>query len=167
VGARAALVGLAVLVIGTESTNAPPHVWLPTERPAWVNAVAQLPEDAAVVDYPVATLNSPRSLYYIFWQREHGHPTVNPPDSPEAQAFAAAIVAPDDPAAGEALHAAGVDFAVVHTSLPPLTTPPYQPLLPDDSMDPGAGASNPWFEEVRRTPDAVIYRIVDPARTGS
>jgi hypothetical protein len=116
------------------------------------------------VDYPIAFVNSPRSLYYMFWPREHGRATFNPPESQEATALAAAIGSPDDPEAGKSLRDAGFDYAVVHTRLPPPTFPPYQPALPDDSMPVTAGSGNPWFSEVRRTSDAVIYKVLDAAR---
>ena len=80
---------------------------------------------------------------------------------PPAVALAAQVGQPDDPAAGAALHRAGIDYAVVHTRLPPQTTVPYQPQLPDDSMPRDAGALNPWFQPVAKTPDAVIYRVRD------
>lgn len=164
--ARAALTAGAVLVIGAEFANAPPRVFTDTSpSPAWVQAVRGLPGDGPVIDYPVAALNSPRSLYYMFWQREHDRPTVNPPGSARAAALQEAAASPDDPAAGRALHNAGIAYAVVHTALPPLTTPPYQPALPGDALPADAGAGNPWFEEVRRTPDAVIYRVLGEPRT--
>src|SRR4029077_20635254 len=72
---------------------------------------------------------------------------------------------PNDPATGKALHQAGIEYAIVHTSLPPQTTPPYQPPLPDDSEPRDAGALNPWFAPVVRTSDAVIYRIRSRPRT--
>ncbi len=152
-------------MIGAEFTNAPPRVYTDTSPPpAWVQAVRDLPGDGPVINYPVAALNSPRSLYYMFWQREHDRPTVNPPGVPAAAALQAAAASPDDPSAGRALHNAGITHAIVHTALPPLTAPPYQPTLPGDALPPDAGASNPWFEEVRRTPDAVVYRVLDAPR---
>jgi hypothetical protein len=158
----AATVVLALVAI--EYTNAPPHRWVSDETPAWVRAVRSLPTDAAVVDYPVALVHSPRALYYLFWQREHGRATFNPPELPEATALAAAITSPDNPDAGRALRDAGFDYAIVHTRLPPPTFPPYQPALPDDSMPVTAGAANPWLAELRRTPDAVLYRILPAPR---
>lgn len=164
--AGAALAGVLVVVVGIEFTNAPPHVWYSAETPAWVEAVARLPAGSSVVDYPTAAVNSPRSLYYIFWQREHGHPTVNPPQSPRAVAFTEKVADPDDPAAGEALRKAGIDYALVHTRLPPPATTPYQAALPPDALPPSAGSANPWFRRVARTPDAVVYRILPaPERT--
>jgi hypothetical protein len=116
------------------------------------------------VDYPVVPAFSPRSLYYMFWQTKHRKATTNPQVDPEAQVLAASFGSPDDPASGEALHRAGIDFAVVHTRLPPQTRPPYQPELPDDSMPPDAGGINPWFQVQSRTSDAVIYRVLGKPR---
>jgi hypothetical protein len=117
-----------------------------------------------VVDYPLPAAFTPRSLYYMFWQTKHRHDTVNPHLIPEAATLAASIASPDDPAAGDALHQAGVDYAVIHTHLPSQTRPPYQPQLPDDSMPADAGSVNPWFRVVARTPDAVVYRVLSAPR---
>jgi hypothetical protein len=164
---RAALAGVAILLIGLEFTNAPPRVFTDLDAPAWVEEVRTLPADAPVVDYPLAPVSSPRSLYYMYWQRRHGHPTLNPSDTDEALALANAVASPDSPSSGRALHDAGIRYAVVHTDLPPQTTPPYQPGLPDDSLPADAGARNPWFERVARTPDAVVYRVLPAPRAGA
>jgi hypothetical protein len=161
---RLAAATIVLALVAIEYTNAPPHRWVSDETPAWVRAVRSLPADAAVVDYPVALVHSPRALYYLFWQREHRRATLNPPESPEATALAAAITSPDNPDAGKALRDAGFDYAIVHTRLPPQTFPPYQPALPDDSMPITAGSANPWFTEVQRTPDAVVYKVLDAVR---
>jgi hypothetical protein len=161
---RIVLAVAAIGLVGLEFTNAPPHVWAAEKQPPWVGAVRGLPEGASVVDYPIASLNSPRSLYYLFWQRRHRHPTFNPIESSSSQQLAAQIGSPDDVATGRALHNAGIDYAIVHTDLPPQTRPPYQPALPDDSMPPNAGAINPWLQPVGRTRDAVVYRILDRPR---
>jgi hypothetical protein len=163
-GARLALAGAVLTLMGLEYTNAPPHIWFDATAPPWVTAVRALPKNAKVVDYPVSSLSSPRSLYYMFWQREHGRPTVNPPGTTRSQAFAASIQSPDEAATGRALHEAGIDYAIIHTALPPQTTVPYQPGLPDDSMPANSGALNPWFQRVARTPDAVIYRVLGSPR---
>ena len=163
---RIALAAVAVLLIGFEYTNAPPHVFASAHSPAWVEAVRALPGDEPIVDYPLAPVSSPRSLYYIFWQTRHGRPTLNPSDTDEARALAAAVASPDSSSSGQALNAAGIRYAVVHTDLPPQTSPPYQPGLPDDSMPSDAGARNPWFERVRRTEDAVVYRVLQRPRPG-
>src|SRR5262249_12546852 len=118
----------------------------------------------SIVQYPISSAASPRSLYYLFWQAMEGHPDTNPAATSEAQAFAAQIASPDDPAAGAALHRAGIDYAVVHTNLPPQTTQPYQPGLPDDALPWDAGSVNPWFRPVARTSDAVIYRVLPAPR---
>ena len=164
---RCAAAGVVLLAIGLEFANQPPRVVMDLREPHWVAAVRALPDDAAVVDYPVVATNSPRSMYYLFWQAATGHPTANPFDKPVAQAFAAEIANPDLPSTGKALHDAGIRYAVVHTALPPSTTPPYQPGLPDDSMPRSAGSSNPWFEHVRTTDDAVIYRVRTPAEVAA
>jgi len=156
----AAIAAVAIGVAFVEYTNGPPRVFASASPPPpWVQAVRALPGDGAVANYPVVPLNTPRSLYYIFWQARHGKPTLNPAIRPEAVALSAAVASPDDPASGRALHANGIRYAVVHTDLPPQTTPPYQPALPDDSLPADAGARNPWFQRVARTPDAVIYRV--------
>jgi hypothetical protein len=100
----------------------------------------------------------------MFWQTKHRRRTLNPPVAPEAQALAAAAGEPDDPRAGEALRQAGIDYAVVHTQLPPPTTDPYQPIFPEDDMPRDAGSINPWLAVVERTPDAVVYRVLQKPR---
>ena len=166
-GRRVSLAAVVIGLVGLEFTNAPPHVWVPDREPPWVEAVRNLPAGSTVVDYPVAAAFSPRSLYYMFWQTKHRRRTLNPPERPEAAALAAAIGSPDDPATGVALRRAGIDYAVVHTLLPPQTRPPYQPELPNDSMPPDVGALNPWFRLHARTRDAVIYRVLSTPRRAS
>jgi hypothetical protein len=161
---RGALVTVAAALVVLEYSNAPPRVWTPESTPAWVAEVARLPRHAAIAEYPLAPVNSPRSLYYLFWQRKHDRATVNPADSPEAESFATRIMSVDDPGAGAALHEAGIDFVLVHTKLPPQTTPPYQPALSDDSMPANAGALNPWLALMRRSNDVVIYRVLNRPR---
>jgi len=161
---RVVLATAAIGLIGLEYTNAPPHLWVSGDEPPWVEAVRDLPEGSIVVDYPIAAAFAPRSLYYMFWQTKHRHATVNPPVDAEAQALSWAISSPDDPATGAALQRAGVDYAVVHTRLPPQTRPPYQPQLPDDSMPADAGALNPWFQRAKKTRDAVVYRVLPRPR---
>jgi hypothetical protein len=156
---RGALAALVLVLVGLEFTNAPPHTWFSARIPPWVAAVRQLPPDASLVEYPIAPAFSPRSLYYMFWQTKFDRPDTNPAVDPQALALAAEVAQPNDPATGAALHRAGIDYAVVHTKLPPQTTPPYQPALPDDSEPRDAGAENPWFQLVTKTPDAMIYRI--------
>ena len=164
--ARVAITSVVLIAIGLEFANQPPRVVINLREPAWVAAEHALPKGAPIVDYPVASINSPRSLYYTFWQSAVNHPTANPFEKPEAAAFAETIKDPDRPGTGKALFDAGIRYVVVHTKLPPSTSPPYQPQLPDDSMPETAGASNPWFERVKQTADAVIYRIRPPASTG-
>lgn len=157
---RVAVCVLTIGLVGLEFTNAPPHVWFSDKSPPWVETVKNLPAGSTVVDYPVPAAFTPRSLYYMFWQTKHRRNTANPHLIPEAATLAATIVSPDDPAAGEALHRAGIDYAVVHTRLPSQTRPPYQPQLPDDSMPADAGSANPWLRVVAETPDAVVYRVL-------
>jgi hypothetical protein len=163
--ARVVITCLVLIAIAFEFANQPPRVVINLREPAWVAAERALPSGAPIVDYPIASVNSPRSLYYTFWQSAVAHPTANPFEKPEAAAFAGQIKDPDLPATGKALHNAGIRYAVIHTKLPPSTSPPYQPQLPDDSMPATAGASNPWFEKVGQTSDAVIYRIRPPQGT--
>jgi hypothetical protein len=153
-----------VALMALEYTNAPPHRWFPDKNPSWVSAVSKLPRESTIMHYPAAAAFSPRSLYYMFWQTKHRRPITQPPVEPDAQAFAAATISPDDSEAGRALHEAGVDFVVVHTQLPSQTTFPYQPILPPDAMPADAGSLNPWFVEASRTPDAILYRVRDSPR---
>lgn len=156
---RGALFLAVVGLIGLEYSHFPPRVWLSDAAPPWVATVRDLPGDGGMVDYPIASTASPRSLYYLFWQSRHGRPTVNPADTRRAQAFAQSIAAPDDPRAGRALSEAGIAYAVVHTALPPSTTPPYQPALPDDSLPAETGSANPWLDRLETTADVVVYRV--------
>lgn len=160
--ARWGLTAVVLLGIGLEFANQPPRVVINLREPEWVAAERELPVGAPIVDYPIASVNSPRSLYYTFWQSAVDHPTANPFEKPIAVAFSEQIRDPDNPATGKALYQAGLRYVVIHTRLPPSTSPPYQPQLPDDSMSASAGASNPWFEKVRTTSDSVIYRIRPP-----
>ena len=164
--ARAVLAAGVIALIGVEFANAPPHTFTSAESPAWVRAVRNLPDGGPIVDYPLAPVSSPRSLYYIFWQTRHHHPTLNPSETDAAKALAVAVASPDSPSSGEALHTAGIEYAVVHTALPAQTRPPYQPALPDDSLPRDYGAGNPWFAPVARTKDAVIYRVLARPRSG-
>jgi hypothetical protein len=161
---RGALAIGVVALMGLEYTNAPPHLWFSDKSPSWVSAVKKLPDDATIMHYPAAAAFSPRSLYYMFWQTKHRRSITQPAVEPAAQGFAAATISPDDSEAGRALHDAGVDFVVVHTNLPPQTTFPYQPILPPDAMPADAGSLNPWFTEASRTPDAILYRVLDSPR---
>jgi hypothetical protein len=161
---RGALAAVVLAIMGLEYTNAPPHVWFSDTPPAWVGAVRALPRDATITHYPASSTFSPRSLYYMFWQTKHRRAITQPAVDPEAQAFAAATISPDDSETGRALHDAGVDYVVVHTQLPPQTTFPYQPMLPPDAMPADAGSLNPWFARTSRTPDAIVYRVLDSPR---
>ena len=57
------------------------------------------------------------------------------PGTPEAAAFTEQVRDITDPATAGRLAGAGVDLVIVHTSLPPATYPPYQPVLPDQDGD--------------------------------
>jgi hypothetical protein len=157
-----AIAGVLVILSGMEFTNAPPERWTAARFPTWVREVEQLEPDASVVDYPLSPENSPRSLYYLFWQARHRRATVNPAGTPQARAFSASIADANAEATGRILYEAGIDYAIMHTRLAPATTPPYQPGLPDDSVPVTLGASNPWFEKFAQTDDAVFYRIRPP-----
>lgn len=153
--------GVVTLLVFADFANVPPSRFVDLSTPAWVKAVEKLPEDAAIVEYPVADYSSPRSLQYVYWQTRHDRPTVNPPETPKSQAFHRSIDDPDSFLAGRELSRAGVDFAVIHTDLDSPTYPPYQPLTPSDELPPDAGAENPWFELHSRSSDAVIYKVLD------
>lgn len=157
--ARLAVTVAAFIVVALEFANAPPHVFAKEVDPIWLKAVAALPTDATIVQYPLAPVNSSRSLYYLYWQRRHDRATVNPAQQPRAETLEAQIRDPNDPSTGKALLAAGVDVVVIHTSLPPLTTPPYQPSVPTDALPAATGSLNPWFEKIRNTADAILYRV--------
>lgn len=161
---RAALAAVVFTLVALEYTNAPPHVWTSDRSPPWVEAVERLPEAATIAHYPAATANSPRSLYYIFWQTKHRRSMTQPPADPPAIALAEATRSLRDPASIRRLRRAGVDYVVVHTDLPPQTRPPYQPALPPDALPPDAGAANPLLAVAARTPDAVIYRLLSTPR---
>jgi hypothetical protein len=163
-GRRLGLAAVVVAIMGLEYTNAPPHVWYSDQPPPWVEAVKRLPKEATVTQYPNATGLSPRSLYYMFWQSKHRRPITQPPLDEEARALAAATSSLNDPQAGRALRDAGVRYVVVHTDLPPPSTPPYQPPLPSDSMPADTGSLNPWLAEESRTSDAIVYRVLDSPR---
>jgi hypothetical protein len=162
---RFAATALVLGLVWLEFTNAPPRIWYSDSAPPWVAAVEELPRDSTIAQYPAAPAFSPRSMYYMFWQSKHRRRITQPAVDPPAQALAATIASPDDPNTGKALHEAGIDYAVMHTRLPPSTTFPYQPALPPDAIPADAGSLNPWLAPARRTSDAVIYRVLDRPRT--
>jgi hypothetical protein len=166
-GRRAGLAAIVVAIMGLEYTNAPPHVWFSDRSPPWVEAVKRLPKDATIAQYPNPTGFSPRSLYYMFWQTKHRRNITQPLVDAEANALASSTASLNDPEDGRRLSQAGIDYVVVHTDLPPPSTPPYQPQLPADSMDPKTGSLNPWLKEVARTSDAVLYRVLDSPRAAT
>jgi hypothetical protein len=164
---RSAAAAAVVALLWLEYANAPPHIWFSDAAPAWVSAVRELPRGATIAQYPSAPAFSPRGMYYMFWQTKHRRRITQPAVDPPAQALAGATASPDDPNTGKALHDAGIDYAIVHTRLPPSTTVPYQPALPPDAMPRDAGALNPWLAVARRTSDAVVYRVLDAPRAVS
>jgi hypothetical protein len=157
--APAALSALLIGVVLFEFNNLPPYKWTDLPREPWMKVIDGTDANAAVVNYPVAGFYSPRSYYYLLTQAQHGHPTLNYAESPNAKELEYAVTDPDNPEAGRRLSQAGFRYAVVHTELPPSTMPPYQPALPDDAISPNAGASNPWFERFAVVRGATIYRI--------
>lgn len=152
----AALSGLVLL----EFIGVPPSRFVDLSTPPWVQAVKELPGEAPVIEYPLGEYSSPRSLQDNYWQTRHGHPTVNPPLTPESQAFQRSVDDPDSYLTGRILSQAGVKYAVMRTDLPAPTFPPYQPALPVEEMKPTDGAKNPWFTPYKRTKDAVIYEVL-------
>jgi hypothetical protein len=158
---------LAAVVSGlvlAEFVNIPPRRFVSLHTPPWVQAVKRLPKGAPIIEYPVADYSSPRSLQYVYWQTRHGHPTVNPPETPTSQAFERSVDDPDSYLSGRTLSRAGVKFAVVHTKLKPATFPPYQPAFQTDQLPASAGHRNPWFREYARTSDAIVYRVLPRPR---
>lgn len=149
-----------------EYINRPPTHWLGTEedQTAWVQAVEKLPKDAAVVNYPIAGYSTPRSLYYQFWSSFHERATVEPYLFERGAALQNDIYDANNADAGKRLHDLGVDYAVVHTTLPAATFPPYQPPFPDDSVSPDTGKDNPWFGLVASGRDYQLYKILDTPR---
>jgi hypothetical protein len=154
-----AIAGVLSLGVCFEFLNRPPNRFVDLSEPAWVDAVQKLPADASIVNYPIADYSSPRSLFYTYWQTRHEHPTANPPETPRSQNFLRTLDDPDSFLAGREMSEAGLDYAIVHTKLPPATFPPYQPKFADDSLPPSAGAKNPWLQRVGATSDAVIYKV--------
>jgi hypothetical protein len=150
---------LAAAGVVLEFTNLPPRHFVNLSSPPWLAAVRALPKKAVIIEYPDATYSSPRSLQYIYWQTREGHATVNPPETPQSQAFMSSLDDPNSFLAGKKLSKAGVDFVVVHTRLASPTFPPYQPAWPSDQLPRSAGRNNPWFSFCRSTSDAVIYRV--------
>ena len=164
--AALALTGLVFV----EFLNRPPTRWLDLTDRSWATAVEKLPDDAEIVDYPLAGWNTPRSLYYTYWQARHGHATLNPPLDPRAEKLAAVAADPNDPSAGEALQRAGIDYAVIHTRLPAATFPPYQPPFPDDSLPASTRATTLGSGSFggRRTPTSMPFADLSrSARTSS
>lgn len=147
-------------VVLLEFIGVPPSRFVDLSTPPWVQAVKDLPGEAPVIEYPLGEYSSPRSLQDNYWQTRHGHPTVNPPLTPESQAFQRSVDDPDSYLTGRILSRAGVKYAVIRTDLPSPTFPPYQPSLPIEEMRRTDGSKNPWFQPYRRTKDAVIYKVL-------
>jgi hypothetical protein len=153
------LLMLAMAGVVLEFSNLPPQHFVDLSAPPWLAAVKALPQNAKIMEYPDATYSSPRSLQYVYWQTREGHTTVNPPNTPQSQAFMSSLDNPNSFLSGKRLSRVGVDFVVVHTHLASPTFPPYQPAWPSDQLPRSAGRANPWFAFYRSTSDAVIYRV--------
>lgn len=158
--------GLLAALVLVEFENRPSAdpTWLDTTPKPWVKAVAALPKGASIVDYPIRGLNSPRGLYYEFWQTKHHHPTQNPVVTPQAAKLTLAIEDPNQVGAGAALHRSGLRYVVIHTQLPPPADPVYQGNLPPDSLSAATASQNPWLQRVKAVPDAVIYKVLPAPR---
>jgi len=160
---------LAVVMVGAvgfEYANRPPaRVVDMGGTPSVYNWLAKRPGDVLVAEYPMSGPAEPRSFYYQYWQPSHGKRLINVPGSPESVAFLAGVADIADPAVTRRLAEVGVDYVVVHTDLPPATYPPYQPVLPDDSLPEGMLDGYPQLELVATFPDAEVYRVLPKART--
>jgi O-antigen/teichoic acid export membrane protein len=163
------LVVVIAAVIGFEWSDRPPaRVVEIGPTPAVYEWLADQPGDFMVAEYPMTGPAAPRTLYYQFWAREHRKRLVNVPGSPESVALFGAVNDIADPGTAGVLADLGVRYAVVHTKLPPATYPPYQPVLPDDSLPRGYVTGYPGLHLVKRLPDAEVYRVVKarPAARG-
>jgi hypothetical protein len=89
---------------------------------------------------------------------------VNNQISQEALASYPLVADISNPVAAPELARLGVKYAVVHTALPPATTPPYQPALPDDSLPRGLVAGYPQLRLAARLPDADVYEVLPTPR---
>lgn len=163
-GRQWAIAGLVGVLGFIDFVGLPRERFVSLKPQPWVAAVKRLPANAPIMQYPAAGYSTPRSLQYVYWQSQHDHPTVNPPETPEQQLFVQQVEDPNSFLTGQRLSKAGVRFAVIHTKLASPTFPPYQPATPSDQMPRDAGARNPWFREYSRTSDAVIYEILKAPR---
>lgn len=160
------VLAVMALLIFIEYANVPPFHNVDLSKPPKVYTwlAAQKPEDAIVVEYPYDMTMSPRSLYYSFYQRIHKKRLVNFAFGDKAQSTREKIKNISDPNTPAVLRSLGVDYVIVHTKLPPRTYPPYQPVLPDDSIpDPGI-QSGYGLALVKKFDDALVYKVVKPER---
>lgn len=159
------LVPLLVAGVGFEYANRPPApvVDVGTTPPVY-QWLRDQPGDFTIAEYPMPPVAAPRSLYYQFWARIHQRPMVNNQIGAVALASYPLVADISNPVAAPELARLGVRYAVVHTVLPPSTTPPYQPVLPDDSLPRGLVAGYPQLRLEVRLPDADVYRVLPAPR---
>ncbi len=159
------LVPLILVGVGFEYSNRPPaRVVNIGAVPPVYQWLRDQPGQFTIAEYPMPPVASPRSLYYQFWGRVHQRPMVNNQVSPDALASYPLVADISNPVAAPELARLGVRYAVVHTDLPPSTTPPYQPFLPDDSLRRGLVTGYPQLRLERRLPGADVYRVLDSPR---
>lgn len=167
-GRRELAAALSVLVVAGvtfEYSNRPPaRVVDMGPTPAVYEWLADQGTDTVIAQYPMAGAAQPRSFYYQYWHPAHATTMVNVPGTPEAAAFTEQVRDITDPATAGRLAGAGVDLVIVHTSLPPATYPPYQPVLPDDSLPARLLEGYPQLELVREFPGSEVYRVLDEPR---
>jgi hypothetical protein len=152
-------------LIFMEYANVPPFHNIDLGNPPKVYTwLARQPGDLMVVEYPYGPTMSPRSLYYSFYQRVHEKRIVNFPFGDKAIAAREKIKDIRDPNTPEFLRGLGVDYVIIHTKLPPRTYPPYQPVLPDDSIPDPHIKDGYGLVLKKRFSDALVYKVVEPAR---
>jgi O-antigen/teichoic acid export membrane protein len=162
---RRRLVGTGVLVllcglVAFEYTNRPPaRVFEIPKAPEVYRWLKDRPGQPIVAEYPMSGGATPRSLFYMFWERYHAKPIVNYPATPEAGAFFNQVQDIVNPSASATLAGAGVKYVIVHTRLAPATSPPYQPALPNDALPRGLVDDYPHLKRVARFPSADVYEL--------
>lgn len=165
---RGLAAGLSVLVVAGitfEYADRPPaRVVDMGPTPAVYEWLGERDPGTVIAQYPMAGPAQPRSFYYQYWHPSHATTMVNVPGTPEGAAFTDQVDDITDPATAGRLAGAGVDLVIVHTALPPATYPPYQPVLPDDSLPARAVEGYPQLELVREFPGAEVYRVLDEPR---
>lgn len=125
------------LLIFLEYLNVPPfHNVDLSSVPEVYQWLAKQPGDFIIVEYPYSQTFAPRSLYYLFYQRIHQKRMVNCAGflKDDALSWRQKILNIEDPTIHPLLTKLKVKYVIVHTHLPPRTYPPYQPVLPDDSI---------------------------------